>query len=85
MRIIELQGSSIKLGAGFAGFARYFNGFAASNQVLDLPGILMGLLGMFNGFASFFIFILFIYFFNLGFWFWWDFDGGVVVIGLCGC
>ena len=45
----------------------------ASNQVLDLLGILMGLLGMFNGFAGFFFFFFLIC--NLGFWFLLDFGG----------
>ena len=56
MEKLEVRGYSIKSGAGFAG---YFNGFAASNQVLNLLGllgVLMGLLGMFNGFAGFFFF-----------------------------
>ena len=59
MKKLEVRGYNIKSGAGFAGFAGYLNGFAASNQVLNLLGLLGILMGLL---VSFFFFFL-----NLGF------------------
>ena len=46
MEKLEVRGYNIKSGAGFAGFAGYLNGFAASNQVLNLLGLLGILMGL---------------------------------------